>query len=99
MKKAYYVPLLMIALMAIILTLSFKLGSYILFFIGLIGTVVNIGLYVILLVFSIKQQESDLDYDSLKQQGLHIVECPNCHKKNVLEDVWCIRCGEKLDEQ
>ncbi len=99
MKNIILLPLILIIFMTILLSLSFVYESYLLFIISLLGVVVNVGLYVFLIVLKYKKQEENIDYKKLQEIGLHIVSCPNCGKTNVLEDLWCVKCGEKLSDE
>lgn len=66
--------------------------------ISTITLLVSILFLMIYQVFELFKRDKILDLEQLKQQGLTIVECVNCHKMNVLEDQYCIFCGEKLKE-
>jgi len=40
--------------------------------------------------------DKELNIEALKKAGLTIVTCNNCLKDNVLEDQYCVHCGERL---
>ncbi len=67
--------------------------------IGIIFMVVSIILAFFLLTLQLFRRDKQLDLEALKNAGLTIVNCPKCDKNNVLEDQFCIHCGEKLGEQ
>ena len=78
--------------------LSFVLENIILFFIGI--PVLLLGIFVIIftMVVELYQKDKMIDYELIKKSGLTLVRCPHCDKENVLEDIYCIHCGERLDE-
>lgn len=65
-------------------------------FIGIL--VVILGAFFIMITQSVLLFVNDkkLDIESLRSKGLTIVTCSYCQKENVLEDKYCIYCGEKL---
>jgi len=48
------------------------------------------------MTYDLFKSDKNLDIEALKKQGLTIVDCLNCLKSNVLEDKYCVFCGEKL---
>lgn len=57
---------------------------------------VSIIYLILTMSLDIFRRDKILDIDQLRKQGLTIVTCNNCEKLNVLEDQFCIFCGEKL---
>jgi hypothetical protein len=43
-------------------------------------------------------RDKELDIEELQKSGLTIVNCKVCKKANVLEDQYCIYCGEQLGD-
>lgn len=76
---------------------SFFLASPLMMIISIIILVVSILTMFLFLSIDMFSKDKKLDIEALKQQGLTIVECVNCHRKNVLEDQYCIFCGETLN--
>lgn len=58
----------------------------------LVGVISVMGIQAV----AIFLEDKKLDIESLRKQGFTIVECPHCHKENVLEDKYCIFCSEDL---
>ena len=79
-----------------IIALSIWKNTMSLLIIGGIGLVVSVFLVIILSSISIFKEDKKLNIETLKKQGLHIVKCRKCYKENVLEDKFCIFCGEDL---
>ncbi|MCF7927336.1 MAG: zinc ribbon domain-containing protein [Candidatus Izimaplasma sp.] len=75
------------------------ISNAIFIFLGIIFILVNMMFYYIVYVIALYKQDKELDIEALKKQGLTIVRCSNCHKKNVLEDQYCIFCGTPLSNQ
>lgn len=63
---------------------------------GIVVIVVSLFLTFFMLIFQLFRMDKQLDLEAIKQAGLTIVKCEKCHKMNVLEDQFCIHCGEKL---
>lgn len=64
-----------------------------------------LGLFIMGLVLSMTMSvlkpfimDKVLDIEALEKQGLTIVNCPHCNKKNVLEDIYCIYCHSPLSD-
>ena len=76
--------------------LSFPLSSLGLFLLG--GALVIFGFSSAMLVMALNlfYKDKELEIEKLKEIGLTIVVCQNCLKENVLEDQYCIYCGERL---
>ena len=43
--------------------------------------------------------DRELNIEALQKAGLTIVKCNNCLKENVLEDQYCVHCGERLGKE
>lgn len=98
LKKLRYVAVFMMAI-----TLVLLIGSV--YFNHSILMLITGGLFIVSVVFHLSLKvitpfimDKILDIDALKEQGLTIVQCPNCHKENVLEDQYCIYCQTPLGE-
>lgn len=68
-------------------------------FAGVIIIVVSGFTIMVLQSINLFINDKKLDIESLRKQGLTIVTCPYCEKENVLEDKYCIYCGEELGEK
>lgn len=99
MKKSVIISIIAISVFVIGLALtigSYYLESLILFFIGVLFILVGILSYILTKAFNIFIADRELNIEALKKAGLTIVKCDNCLKDNVLEDQYCIYCGERL---
>ncbi len=83
----------------ILLIASYFLESLFLFFIGIL--LVVLGVLSLILVNSLKVflMDKELNIEALKKAGLTIIKCDNCLKDNVLEDQYCVHCGERLGKE
>lgn len=83
----------------ILILSSYFLESLVLFFMGL--AFVLLGILSLIIVNSLKifLMDKQLNIEALKKAGLTIVKCNNCLKDNVLEDQYCIHCGERLGKE
>lgn len=68
-------------------------------FVGVIIVVVSGFAIMVLQSINLFINDKKLDIEALRKKGLTIVPCPYCEKDNVLEDKYCIYCGEELGEQ
>jgi hypothetical protein len=68
-------------------------------FTGVVIVVISGFTIMILQSINLFINDKKLDIDLLRKQGLTIVTCPYCEKGNVLEDKYCIYCGEELGEK
>ena len=67
-----------------------------LFFLGGVLVVGGILLVILLMSLNLFIKDKELEIDKLRKMGLTIIECQYCAKENVLEDQYCIYCGESL---
>ncbi len=76
--------------------LSFPTSSLGLFLLG--GALLIFGFSSVMLVMALNLflKDKQLEIEKLREMGLTIVVCQNCLKENVLEDQYCIYCGESL---
>ena len=88
----------MIMISMSLIVISFFLMKEILLIFSILIMVVSILLMFILLSIDMFRKDKVLDIETLRNQGFRIVKCNICHQDNVLEDVYCIYCGEKLYE-
>lgn len=96
--------ILVIGVFMILLSMS---GIVISFFIAsIIGVIISIILLVVSILgmflgisLDMFIRDKILDIEQLSKQGYTPIECNNCGKQNILEDKFCIYCGEKLDGQ
>ena len=96
MKKSIGIIVGMAALL--LFALSFVYEQIVLFFIGIPVLLLGIFIIVFTMVVELYQKDKMIDYELVKKSGLTLVHCPKCNKENIKEDVYCIFCGERLDE-
>lgn len=96
MKK--YIGALIIILGLGCFVVSFFFEQLILFFIGIPVLLFGVFMLVFVMVYELYQKDKTIDYEIVKKYGFTVVDCPNCGKENVLEDQYCIHCGERLDQ-
>lgn len=99
MDKLKYVGYGIIGLSLVGLYIAYSMESYGLLF-AFIGLLL-VSIFGLIFVMSVQmfQKDKELDLELIKESNLTLVECSYCHKKNVLEDQYCIHCGEKLEEK
>lgn len=85
---------ILICIFLIFISYLYKLPLLLIF--SIVSVVVSVIVTLLLSSFTVFAQDKKLDLDELKKQGFTIVECTNCEKSNVKEDIYCIFCGEKL---
>ncbi len=94
------VPLLLVFLVLIVSTLAFLLFYYeeslFFLFVGIFVLIAGIVTIGILQTLDLMKQDKLIDYEMVEKLKLHLVECPACHKENILEDQYCRYCGEQL---
>ena len=78
--------------------LSFILDNIIFFLVGIPVLLIGIFLIIFAMVADLYQKDKLIDYELVKKHGLTLVQCKSCEKENVLEDIYCIHCGERLEE-
>ena len=93
-----------ISLSGFVLGLILVVGSYFLesmlfLFLGILFVVLGVLSYILISSLTIFIKDRDLNIEALKKAGLTIVKCNNCLKDNVLEDQYCVHCGESLGKK
>ncbi len=78
--------------------LSFFLKNIVLFFIGIPVLLIAVFVIIFTMILDLYQKDKMIDYELVKKSGLTLVRCPQCEKENVYEDIYCIHCGERLDD-
>lgn len=96
MKRAIGVIVGIVALG--LFALSFILENIIFFLVGIPVLLCGIFLIIFAMVADLYQKDKMIDYELIKKSGLTLVHCPHCEKENVKEDIYCIHCGERLEE-
>ena len=76
--------------------LSYSRSSLALLLFGSFLIVVGILIVVLMMSLNLFVKDKQLEINKLKEMGLTIVVCKECLKENVLEDQYCIYCGESL---
>ncbi len=74
----------------------FEAAAFLFIGVGLI--ILSVFFIMIMQSIALFVNDKKLDINALRKQGLTIVTCPYCEKENVLEDKFCIYCGERLGE-
>ena len=59
---------------------------------GFLGLTITKGYFI----FS---KEEDVHETLKKYKTLHLAICSECLKENILEDIYCVKCGNKLGEE
>ena len=80
----------------ILIIASYFLESLFLFFAGVLLIVLGVLSFIILNSLKVFIMDKELNIEALQKAGLTIVKCDNCLKDNVLEDQYCVHCGERL---
>ena len=99
MKKTVMINV--ISILTFILGLLLTVGSYyfeslLFFFTGIFFIIIGILSYILIKGLNLFIMDKELNIEALKKAGLTIVKCNNCLKDNVLEDQYCVHCGERL---
>ena len=76
--------------------LSYFRASFGLFILGCFLVIIGLLLIITLMSLNLFVKDKVLEIEKLRQMGLTIVVCKKCFKENVLEDQYCIYCGESL---
>jgi len=97
-RSYIYLSALMIVLSVFLIGLSFYILNIFILIASIIILLVSIISVVAASTIDMFKRDKELDIEKLKENGLHIVTCKNCDRLNVLEDQYCIFCGEKLEE-
>jgi len=80
----------------LVMIISYLENSFLLFFIGSFLVVAGFIGVIVIQSLNLFIKDKELEIENLKKLGLTIVKCENCLKDNVLEDQYCIHCGESL---
>jgi len=79
-----------------VMILSYFRASFGLFVLGCVFVLIGLILIITLMSLNLFVKDKALEIEKLRQMGLTIVVCKKCFKENVLEDQYCIYCGESL---
>jgi len=94
------VPLLMSLLIVIATVISFTIfyieESIFFLFVSIFIVVSGVVSIVIVQAIDLARHEKMIDYEMVEKYHLHLVNCPECEKENILEDQYCRFCGEQL---
>ncbi len=95
--KAITVSGYIIVIMGVMLLgLSYLKASFAIFFVGCAVTILGFLAVISLMTLKLFLKDKELDLENLRAMGLTIVTCKKCERQNVLEDQYCIYCGEEL---
>ncbi len=78
---------------------SYYLESPMLLLLGILLVVLGVLAYILINSLKLFIMDRELNIEALKKAGLTIVKCNNCLKENVLEDQYCVHCGERLGKK
>ena len=98
-KMKIYVAISSIIIAILILSLSFYMSSILLMILGILMVVVSAIYAIIIMSVEIFSKDKEIDIENAIKQGLTVINCSECGKTNVLEDVYCIYCGEDLRQK
>jgi len=79
-----------------IVVYSYFRVSLSLFFLGAVIILLGFLSVISLMGLNLFFKDKELEIEKLREMGLSIVTCQACLKENVLEDQYCIYCGERL---
>ena len=99
MKKS--ILLSIFSIIVFVIGLAFTVGSYylesfLLLVLGILFIFIGTLSYILIKALNLFIMDKELNIEALKKAGLTIVTCNNCLKDNVLEDQYCVHCGERL---
>ena len=60
--------------------------------------VLSILLTIFIMTMNLYKKDQEFNPDELQEQGLTLLDCKSCNTQNVLEDKYCRKCGEELEE-
>lgn len=83
----------------IVMIASYFLVSLFLFFIGIMLIVLGVLSLVLVNALKVFIMDKELNIEALREAGLTIIKCNSCLKENVLEDQYCVHCGERLGKE
>ncbi len=86
-------------ILCIMIVFSYMYNQIILLVLSAISLLVNAIMMLIIMSIDMFRRDKILDIEALKKQGLTIISCKECGKENVLEDIFCIFCGDRLGEE
>ena len=98
-KKYILIEAIVFALSLCIMLILITIGQILLSYIFLSLIMVSLFLTVMTMSLGMFKKDKMLDIEALTKQGLTVITCKECNKTNVLEDIFCIFCGEKLGEE
>ncbi len=99
MNRIYSVLALLVGLLGVSLfIISYQNESMFMLVIGALMLVLGILLTVFIMTMNLYNKDQEFDSEGLKKQGLTIMNCKSCSTENVLEDKYCRKCGEELEE-
>ena len=93
-----------VSISGFILGLILIIGSYFLeipFFLllGILVVLLSVLSYILIKALNLFIMDRELNIEALQKAGLTIIKCDNCLKENVLEDQYCVYCGERLGKE
>ena len=95
------VPLLLIFLVLLVSGLSFVIfyldESLFFLFVGIFLLIAGMVVVAIIQTVDLIKRDKMIDYEMVEKFQLHVVDCKECGKENILEDRYCRYCGQELE--
>lgn len=89
-----------IGLLGIVLFgLSYYFENMLILMIGVSVLLIGIFYTIAMQVMALFKKDKSIDLLEVERLGLSITTCKHCGNVNVLEDQYCIHCGEKLERE
>ena len=80
-----------------ILAIAVLLASDFMVMLFILMLIITIFVGIAWMIVDLYYMDKELDYEQLRKSKLTVVPCTSCLKENVLEDQYCVYCGEKLE--
>lgn len=99
MNRIYTVLSLLVGVLGVALfIISYQTESMFMLVIGALMLVLSILLTIFIMTMNLYKKDQEFNPLELSKQGLTLVLCKDCSTENVLEDKFCRKCGEELEE-
>lgn len=102
MKRSIIINITSISVFALGLVatiVSYYKGSLFLLLIGIVCILIGVLAFILSKALKLFIMDRELNIEALKKAGLTIIKCDSCMKDNVLEDQYCVYCGERLGNE
>lgn len=98
-KQMKFYLYLFIILGIVIFSYGIHMDNVWLVFIGIFNSVFGFIGVTFSRAYYMFTKEEDIHETLKKYKTLHIAICSECGKENILEDIYCVKCGNKLGEE